>query len=265
MTNALDALKGYIVKPSHLNKPNFIILYGLPGGGKTHLAASVSEVPGIKKVAIIDTENSTQGTVADFDDDKIDIYPVSTHTGFETVFEALLEDADSDNPTYDAIIVDTVDVAQDRAIEFFKENAPVTKNGEKDGFAVWGAVKMWTENVNRRLQESSVLGLAVYHSNREKLENGPFVDMVALSGSAKNSVPGIPDIVGFVEREGNVTTVHVGSSLRRATKNRFNLPDTIENPSMTSIIAAITKRNNATKPATAKASAKASATKGKEK
>ena len=43
MTNPLDAFKQHIVKPSQLNKPNLILLYGNPGSGKTHLAASISE------------------------------------------------------------------------------------------------------------------------------------------------------------------------------------------------------------------------------
>lgn len=257
MTNPLDAFKQHIVKPSQLNKPNLILLYGNPGSGKTHLAASISEVPGIKKVLIIDTENSTQGTVADFDDAKIDIIPVSTHGGFEQVFSAVIEAADNGELEYDAVIIDTLDVAQDRAIEFFEENAPITKSGEKDGFAVWGGVKQWTTSVGRRLQEASFIGVLVLHSNREKMENGPFTDLVALSGSAKNTLPGIPDIVGFTERADGVTTVHVGSALRRSTKNRFQLPDSIENPSMAGIFKAITNRNNSnTKPAAAKAAPK---------
>jgi hypothetical protein len=263
----LDALKKYIVKPSQLNKPNLIMLYGNPGSGKTHLAASISNAPGYKKIAIVDTENSTSGTVGGehFNDDRIDIYPVTTHEGFETVLEALLEDAESDKPTYDAIIVDTVDVAQERAKDYFEDTLPRDKNGEINGFAVWGEVKSWTNGVFRRLQEAPVLGIAVLHSDREKLENGPFVDTVMLQGKSKNTVAGVPDIVGFTEREAGVTTVHVGSSLRRSTKNRFDLPDSIENPSMTSILAAIANRGKAatatktaptTKPAAAKVAPK---------
>ena len=266
----LDALKSYIVKPSQLNKSNLIMLYGLPGSGKTHLAASISEVPGIKKVAIIDTENSTSGTVADFGDEKIDIYPVSTHGGFETVLDALLEDAESDSPTYDAIIVDTVDVAQERAVAWYEENTPRNQKGDKDGFAVWGNVKQWTNSIFRRLQESPTVAITVLHSDREKMENGPYVDTVMLQGKSKNTAPGVPDIVIFTEREAGVTTAYAGSSTKRSTKNRFDLPDEIENPSMAGIFKAISNRGQATvnpvaKVAPKKAPAKvAAAPKGKE-
>lgn len=251
MTNPLDAFKAHMVKPSEMNQPNLILLYGNPGGGKSWLAASVSDVPGVDKVLIIDTENSTTGTLHGFDDEKIDIIPVSTHEGFESVLEAVLEAADRDDFEYDAVIIDTVDVAQSRALEHFEENAPLNKAGEIDGFKVWGALKNWTEDLFRALQEAPFISIAVLHSDRQKTESGPFVDLVALAGSSKNTVPGIPDLVGFVSREGDTSTVHLGSSQTRSTKNRFHLPNEIEDPTMKGIFDAI-KNRDAVKPAPAK-------------
>jgi len=239
---ALDVYKAHIVKPSDLNKPNFIALYGCAGGGKSWLAASISDAPGYNRVLIIDTENSTQGTVANFDDAKIDIIPVSTHGGFEAVWQAVLEEDAAGTLEYDAVVIDTLDVAQDRALAFFESEMEAT--GKADGFAKWGRVKEWTEAVGRKAQEMTALTIVVTHSKREKTENGPFSDMLNLAGSAKDTFPGIPDIVAFVEREGDTTTVHVGSSKNRSTKNRFNLESTIENPTMTTLLAAISEHGS---------------------
>lgn len=233
----MDQFKEHMVKPSSLNKPNFIALYGNPGSGKTWLAASISDVPSIKKTLIIDSENSTQGSVAGFDDDRVDIVPVSTHAGFEAVWDAVVEADAAGELEYDAVIIDTLDVAQDRALEYF--DAVQQAKPKPDGFAKWGDVKKWTEGIGRQAQEMNALVIVVTHSKREKEESGAFSDLFSLAGSAKDSFPGIPDIVGFTEREGDTTTVHVGSSKKRSTKNRFGLEDTLENPTMTTILEAI--------------------------
>lgn len=237
MTSALEAFATHVVKPSSLNKPNFIALYGNPGSGKTHLAASISEVKEYAPVLIIDTENSAQGTVGNFADENIDIIPVSTYEGFEAVWDAVLEDDANGTLKYKTVIIDTIDVAQDRALEFFE--AEQAAEGKADGFAKWGKVKAWTEKLGRRAQEANFLAITVAHSKREKLESGAFSDLMSLSGSAKDTFPGIPDVVGFTERDESVTTIHVGSSKRRSTKNRFGLSDTIENPTMADILAVI--------------------------
>src|SRR5690606_37026421 len=124
-----------------------------------------------------------------------------------------------------------------RALEFFE--AEQAAEGKADGFAKWGKVKAWTEKLGRKAQEAEFLAIVVAHSKREKLESGAFSDLMNLAGSAKDTFPGIPDVVGFTERDEGVTTVHVGSSKRRSTKNRFGLSDTIENPSMADILKSI--------------------------
>lgn len=237
MANALDAFKEHVVKPSSLNKPNFIALYGVPGSGKTWLAASVSDVPSIKRTLLIDTEDSATGTTTGFSDEKLDIMQVGTHSGFERLWEAVVQDDAAGTLPYDAVIIDALDTAQDRALDFFEEEQEAT--GKPDGFAKWGRVKGWTEAIGRQAQEMGALVIVVTHSKREKTESGSFSDMLNLAGSAKDTFPGIPDLVGFVEREGDTTTVHVGSSKKRSTKNRFGLDDTIENPNMTTLLATI--------------------------
>src|SRR5690554_3658269 len=129
MANPLDAFKAHMVKPSERNTPNFIMLYGLPGSGKTWLAGSVCEVPGIRKVLLIDTEDSTTGALYGFDDEAIDIIPVSTHEGLESVLDAVIEASESDDFEYDAVIIDTFDVAFERALEYYDEITPATKSG----------------------------------------------------------------------------------------------------------------------------------------
>ena len=251
MTNPLDAFKAHMVKPSERNTPNFLMLYGLPGSGKTWLAGSVSEVPGIRKTLLIDTEDSTTGSLYGFDDEAIDIIPVSTHEGLESVLDAVIEASEQDDFEYDAVIIDTFDVAFERALEYYDEITPATKSGNDNTFWKWAQVGQWTNRRAGEFRDAPFLGIMVLHAKREKLDSGALMDYVSLSGKAKDVLPGIPDIVGFTVRDKGVTTVHLGSSDKRSTKNRFHLPESIENPTMKGIFDAI-KNRDAVKPAPAK-------------
>ena len=65
--------------------------------------------------------------------------------------------------------------------------------------------------------------------------------MPSIPGGSKKDLPGIPDIIGYMTaektEEGGVRRVLVvTSSDRLVTKNRFNLPPTIAEPSMKKIM-----------------------------
>lgn len=229
---ALDEYASHIVKPSHLDKPDYIMLYGNPGSGKSTLAASIAHVAEFSPTLIISTEGGLKGILTGYTDDQMDIIEVTTHGGFEAVFDAVLADADSGELKYKSVIIDTFDVAYERALEYFK--AIEDAKPKPDGFKVWAQVGEWANKVGRGMKDAPFLGITVLHSKRTKNENGPFEDVLALSGSAKDKAHGIPDIVGFTVREKRATTLYVGSSNNRATKSRFEsvLPDEIENPTM---------------------------------
>lgn len=224
-------------KPSQMNKPELIVLYGPPGGGKTHLAASASEVEGLYPILIIDTEGSASGTVAGFDDDRVDILPVTSHGQLDSLLDALTEKTHK----YKTVIIDTFDVAQARAVdEFLEEHASNT-------FAAWSEIKAWTVDVARTLKAADFLAILVFHENVEKTDTGAMVSQLVLQGSAKSVMPGIPDVVGLVTRKADkegveTTTVQFAPDNNKATKNRFNLPARVEDPSIGTIFEHIKNR-----------------------
>ena len=231
-------LSEFTVKPSARNKPNSIILYGPPGGGKSWLAASASEVEEFGKVLIIDTEGSTFGTLSAFDDERIDIFPVSDIETFDDLLTALT----TQEHGYGTVILDTLDVLQGMYIDKVMDEEEA--KAKPNTMGAWGSVRRWTVSVMDKLNRADFLSIIVAHQTEDKLESGKVMTRIALSGSAKDIVAGRADIVGFVTREiqadgTEMSTMQVGSSNKMATKNRFNLPVVMEDPSMTTIMEAI--------------------------
>lgn len=239
MTDAFDlgeALGKYIVKPSEMSKPEFVLLYSRPGGGKTHLAASASELPDVRKILILDTEGSTAGTVADFDDDKVDIIPVSSIEQLDAILEKLFDPEIEHG--WDAVVIDTLDVAQEWKI---KQQQKIFGTSGDGVFAAWREVKEWTLWIGRGLKKMKPLGIAVFHDREEKDADGSIVTKLQLSGSAKDIFPGIPDVVVYLVRkilhndetnqDEEHTIAYFASSDNKVTKNRFKFPPVMLDPS----------------------------------
>lgn len=225
-----------LVKPSELSEPELILLYGKAGSGKTHLAASICEVEGFSKVLILDTEGSASGTVASFSDDKLTTMKVDERNKFNTLLKKLC-DPDYKHP-FDAVIIDTFDVAQDREVDHLLKTVKNEK-GVLDTRKAWGEVRKWSIKVARMLKAAPFTGIIVTHETTDKLESGSILSTVMLSGSAKDVVPGIPDAIGYTVRQvkdgKERTTVQFAADTKRATKNRFSLPQEMTDASMSTI------------------------------
>lgn len=248
--NLSDVLDKYISKPSDATKPEFIVLYSRPGGGKTYLAATASELPGVRKVLVLDTEGSTVGTLADFSDDKIDIVRVDSFAMLNAILDKLFDK--NAVHEYDVVILDTLDVAQGWAVEHFKSIAPTTKSGEKDGFWVWAEVSDWTvKQLGYNLRKAPFLAIAVVHEREEKASDGSLIKALKLQGSAKDVWPGIPDVVAYLERkvlDGKPQTVaYFETDDNKVTKNRFHFPAKVLAPTIPKLFEFIDKRNADTK------------------
>lgn len=248
--SALEKFDSYLIGPSHLTKPDYIMLYGLPGSGKSTLAASIADVPEYSPVLIISTEGGLKGILNDYTDDQIKVLEVTTHEGFNQIFQAVIDDDAAGVLPYKTVILDVMDVAFTRALEHYSEVEEA--KAKPDSFKKWAQVGEWENGVSRGMKDASFLAITVLHSKRTKNENGPYEDNLALAGAAKDRAAGVPDIVGFTVRENRKTTLYVGSSNNRSTKSRFEnvLPDEIENPTMKGILDIISpKKKTATKEA----------------
>lgn len=235
-----DILGKYTSKPDPLAKPELMLVYSQPGAGKTHLTGTVADLPSVKKVLYLDVEGSTVGVLSRLDNaDKIDVIRVDLQPDpfafADTILKRLLGYRKSDGTevppeqtSYDVYVVDTFDVLQDYAIKHFTATAPISRSGEADGFAVWGNVKDWSLDIAKRLKKAQQLGIIVLHDREEKAKSGAITKKLMLSGSAKDVLPGIPDVVAYLERriidDKPQTVAYFGTDDGKVTKDRFNFP-----------------------------------------
>ena len=229
-------------KPAELPLPEEILFYGQSGSGKSTMASTIIDVPGFEKGLIIDTEGSTVGVVTDprFDVIRVDQYVlqddegnVVEHGPFRFLDTLLSKGAQGlfnpENTTsYDVVILDTLDVAQDWAIAYYQDPryAAKGKNGEVDGYKAWGSVANWTNRIAQGMKSMKPLGIIVLHDREEKAGSGALIKRLRLSGGAKDTLPGIPDVVAYLERtviDGEPqTTAYFSTEDNKVTKNRFD-------------------------------------------
>ncbi len=232
------AERGHLHKADPLAKPELIAVYGSSGSGKTFFAASSEGVEGFKKGLIIDTERSTVGVVKS---DFWDIIYVNDHEDPLAYFEAIIEAlADPDMATdYDIIVVDTLDIAQDWAIDYYVygDGVPKTRSGEANTMVGWGNVHKWTNRIAQILKRIAPLGIITIHDREEKSDTGALQQRLRLSGGAKDTFASIPDTVIYLDRrkrgkDGVVTTAYFGVEDNKITKDRFNFPPVVRGASI---------------------------------
>lgn len=229
-----------IHKAEALNAPKTILIYGDAGRGKTWLAASAAEVKELSPVLLIDVEGGASAIARDFKD--VDVINVSTHDQLSVV----LNDIINVKHKYKTVIIDTLGVAMDRAEKFFGEK-PENKNNK---FGRWGDLKVWANDIIRALHSAPFVSIILTHAVDEKDESTGAVKTVPnIPGGSKKDLPGIPDIIGYMTAErteaGVKRVLVVDASDRLVTKNRFNLPSVIQEPSMKKIMNIINQEGEA--------------------
>lgn len=245
-----ETLAKYVTKPEALTRPELILAYGQPGSGKSHLAATIASVPGVEKVLYLDTEGSTVGVLSRIENSgKIDVIRVDQH---ETPFQFLnaIVSRLGEKTSYDAVVIDTFDTAQNWAEEFFEEKAPLSRSGEKDGFWKWSQVKEWSIRTAQTLKRIGPVGVLVVHDKEEKSAGGAITKRLLLSGSSKDVLPGIPDVVAYLERkivDGEPTTVaYFGTDDNKVTKDRFGFPPKVKSATLPKLFRYIEEQSNST-------------------
>lgn len=225
----------HVTKASQHQTPKTILLYGDPKRGKSWLAASASELKELSPVLVIDTEGGSSAIARDWKE--VDVMSVNSHEQLDAVLSDLVN---KEHP-YKTVIVDTLGVAMDRAEKFFGEK-PENRNNK---FGKWGDLKEWVTDITRKLHAAPFLSILVAHAKDEKDDQTGAVKTVPmLPGSASNTLPAIPDIIGYMTAEsdadGNIHRVlYLQSSDRLVTGNRFGLPPKMVDPSIKKIITSI--------------------------
>lgn len=249
----------FLQQPEEIGRPKSILLYGTHGTRKTSIAGSIIKTPGFNKVLFIDIDNGAEVLMNDpsvakaVREGRLEVLQVSSldKDAFAKI-GAVVDEITTTNFGYDAVILDTLDVAQDVAEKHFKAiYANAASSGKKDGFAIWGELGVWTDEIVRRLHECPHLtAIITCHSKEQTLESGAHRILPRLSGSSKDAIGGIPSIVAYLEYQADPETnethlvAHVAESEVVISKNRYSLPPFIIDPTMPMIFDLIADKTN---------------------
>lgn len=271
-------------KPDEIGDPASVLLYAKPGRWKTSTAGSIVRVPKFKdaRILYLDVDQGSKVFVNDPDvyagvqAGRINIIPINKldPEAFAQLQyflgkydeNGVFQRGEAFKWGYDVVVLDTLDVAQDIAINWFMNNTVSEKTGKKDTLGAWGRVAPWTTDVMWALQnDPSAFGIVVMHSAEDVSETGMLAIKPKLGGSAKDNIGGIPDMVAYLDFEANPENkddvrlvAHVGKSNIFTTKNRWRTPDKIVDFDMPTLFGLIESRRNETH---AQAQAKTQSTK----
>ena len=202
MAAKFDLAKFQPKKAADMNKPRSILLFGPPKRGKSVCAASIVDVPTYSKVLVVDVEGGASSISQWYPE--VDIVEVHSAEEFDGLIEALVNGKlvePVSGEQYDAVIIDTLDKAQERKLEWF-DNQPeaYAKSGEKNTLFKWGAIKAWTTKLADALHMAPFLTIFVAHVMDDKDEKtGKVTQTVALGGASKQTFPATPDLVGYFD------------------------------------------------------------------
>lgn len=230
-----------VMDKTALEFPELAALVASPGQGKTHSALAMTEVDGLWPVLVLDTEGSTVGVAQNFDPERFDVIRIHTHKQLEQIVDSLL----AKTHKYKTVVVDTLDMAQERALIKFEKDNP------GDGFAKWGEVARWLlgdQGLLPRLKAAPFFSVVIVHTREEKSDSGAIVQKVKLQGSAKDNFASAPDVVFYQVRKlakvGDESVLRtkvftVGTKAFDQAKNRFDLPYVMDDSTLADVFKAI--------------------------
>lgn len=236
-----------------VGKPKSILLYGTHGTRKTSIASSIAKVPGFKRVLHIDIDNGTEVLANDpvilkkIEDGEYNVLSINPlEPGAKAKFDSVIDDITTIDYGYDAVILDTLDIAQDVAEKQIKR----VHEGSKNTFAVYGDLGVWTDELVRKLHDSAFFTAVITsHEKENAADDGSVKVTPRLSGSSKDAIGGIPSIVAHLGWQAHPDTgdLHLVATLgehqRYISKQRFNLPSQLLDTDLVDIYDRITKKS----------------------
>jgi hypothetical protein len=218
-----------ITKAKLGDKPKSWLIYGQAGHGKTHLAGSIAQVKGIKKVTIVDFDGSAGVLSEVAPEADIVQFERNDIAGFEAWWKTYCRNGGDGS---DATIIDTGTGLQDWKLRSLPKSLG------------WDRIELATEfvcNILWDLHDLPGVGISLFHTEIGTTVRGADASdtqqVPALQGkSIKFLVPRIPDIIGFLEDDGEDRTLSLRPNDEALSKNRFNkLPDLMSDPDMPKI------------------------------
>lgn len=191
-----------VVKAESAALPRSILLYGPPKRGKTTCAASIVDVPGYERTLVVDVEGGA-AAISQWHP-TVDVVGIRTAEEFDFVIESLVNGKfveKSSGLPYQCVIIDTLDKAQERKLEWFDVQPDAfNAQGQKNSLYKWGAIKAWTTKLADALHMAPFLTIFLAHViDHENEKTGRTTQTVALGGSTKYSFSATPDIVGYFD------------------------------------------------------------------
>lgn len=249
MSLPIPSFASFIQPPEQVGRPKSILLYATHGCRKTSIAGSIVLTPGFKKALFIDIDNGAEVLMSNPDtrkavmDGRLEVLQISSLDDDAFIkIGSVIDEITRIDFGYDAVILDTLDVAQDVAEKVIKKRYADSKNT----FGVYGDLGVWTDEVVRKLHECPhFMSIITCHSKEQTLESGAHRILPRLSGSSKDAIGGIPSIVAYLEYQTDPDTAETHLVARVAesdvviSKNRYNLPPFLVDPDMPSLFAMI--------------------------
>jgi len=214
-------------------------MYGFPGTHKTTIAGEIAATSK-RRALYIGLERgsapfATRPDIRKFIDagnlDILEIDPLAPNALAQ--IDATVNEVASEDFGYDFVILDPLDVAQDVAEKVFKKKY----EGSKNTFGVYGELGEWTDTIVRRLHNSpNFTAIFLSHAKEQSEESGAYRLLPKLSGSSKDAIGGLPDLVIYLGYDKHPETGEshliavTGNSEKHITKSRYSHPHFIVDP-----------------------------------
>lgn len=255
-----------IVTPKRADRQLKLLVYGDYGTGKTTLAASADDLPGMRDVLILDAE---AGDLSLTDRPRVDRIGVSSFRQLQVIFDFLKlhcrfrEEGDEDSlrkldekfrgegqgiaRKYNTVIIDSLTefhkYAMYQAQGIQLGNIRLDADSEQPGFQEWGESSRKIENMVREFRNLPMHVVFIASERTVEDERKVQIKRPNLPGKLAIDVQGFMDVVGFLA----MSTSGDGNVLRRlflepgrtySAKNRFvgSKVTHLDNPTMADLV-----------------------------